>query len=122
MKFLVSTAALALTVAAASVAVAQPREVGQDLQGGLAWAVSAPGGASWTMECRFRPVTISGVHQNRLQMSGTGDQMGRLPTDNGSCTLNKTAGEGRVGMALVKNNKPSAAGSDGSAPAIINVF
>jgi len=122
MKTFVSTAVLALSVAAASVAVAQPREVGENLQGGLAWAVAAPQGAAWSMECRFRPVTIRGVHQNRFQVAGEGNQTGRLPTDNGSCTLTKTGGEGRIGVALVKNDQPTAAGSDGSTPAVINVF
>lgn len=122
MKTFVSTAVLALGVAAASMAVAQPREVGHDLKGGLAWAVAAPQGAAWTMECRFRAIAIRGVPQNVMKVSGEGDQVGRLPTDNGSCVLTKTGGEGRVGIALVKNDRPTAAGSDGSAPAVINVF
>jgi len=67
-------------------------------------------------------VTIRGVHQNRFQVAGEGNQTGRLPTDNGSCTLTKTGGEGRIGVALVKNDQPTAAGSDGSTPAVINVF
>lgn len=122
MKTFVSTAALIAAIAVAGAASAQPREVAGELAGGLDWAVAAPQGAAWTMECRFRPVTIRGIYQNRLQTSGTGPQGGRLPTDNGSCTLTKTGGEGTVGVALVKDGKPTAAGSNGSAPAVINVF
>ncbi len=122
MKTFVSTAVLALSVAAGSVAVAQPREVADNLKGGLSWAVAAPQGASWTMECRFRSIAIRGVPQNRMSVSGEGNKTGNLPTDNGSCVLTKTGGEGRIGVALVKNGQPTAAGSDGSTPAVINVF
>ena len=122
MKTFVSTAALILSLTAAGAVSAQPKEVAGDLKGGLDWAVAAPQGASWTLDCRFRPVTIRGVYQNRMQVSGTGPQRGNLPTDNGSCTLTKTGGDGNVGVALVKDGKPTAAGSTGAAPAVINVF
>lgn len=122
MKTFVATAALIASVAAAGFANAQPREVGHDLDGGLSWAVAAPQGASWTMQCRFRAVAIRGVPQNNMSMQGTGPQTGRLPTDNGSCTVTKTGGTGNVGVALVKEGQPTSAGTNGSAPAVINVF
>ncbi|MFN7109244.1 MAG: hypothetical protein ACK4MY_13555 [Brevundimonas sp.] len=42
---------------AAGAAVAQTA-LGQDAYSGLHWSVAAPEGASWTLECRFRPVTV----------------------------------------------------------------
>lgn len=122
MKTFVSAVALIASVAVAGFANAQPREVGNNLEGGLDWAVAAPQGASWEMQCRFRPIAIRGVPQNNMSTKGTGTMTGRLPTDNGSCTITKTGGEGTVGVALVKEGKPTAAGTDGSKPAVINVF
>ena len=122
MNKLVSIAAVVLTVAAAGAAVAQPREVAGDLKGGLAWAVSAQDGVTWELECGFRPVTIRGIYQNRINTSGTGSKTGRLPTDNGRCTLKKTGGEGNIGLALVKNGTPTASGSTGSQPVVVNIF
>ena len=113
---------LAAAVAPLSIANAQPREVAGDLKGGLPWAVAAHEGASWRLECRFRPVTIRGVYQNRMVREGKGPAIGRLPTDNGRCNLTRLTGEGNIGLALTKAGNTSANGTTGTTPAAVNVF
>ena len=120
---------LALLFAVAAVAPASAQSSGggglrgTDPNGGLHWHVAAPQGASWALDCRFRPVTIEGRMLNRYQRTGTGPQPGRLPTDHGRCTLKKTGGEGPVGIALVKNGQATADGTrDASRDAFIDVF
>lgn len=127
MKTVVSIVTAGVTLVAAavaplSVANAQPREVAGDLDGGLPWAVAAHEGASWRLECRFRPVTIRGVYQNRMVREGKGPATGKLPTDNGRCSLTRVTGEGNIGLALTKAGKTTANGTTGAAPAAVNVF
>ena len=38
--------------------------------------LAAPQGASWTLECGFAPVTIRGVHMNRINHTGSGRMAG----------------------------------------------
>lgn len=116
--------ALSLTAAAAvgaGAAVAQ-QEVGKNPYNGLHWSVAAPEGASWALECGFAPVTVRGIHMNRVNHAGSGPQRGRLPGQDGGCRLVKTGGAGAVGLALVKNGQATAAGTNGTAPAVVNVF
>ena len=121
---LIFAAALTAAVAASGVASAQKtEEVGQNPYNGLHWSVAAPQGASWALECQFAPVTVRGIHFNRINHTGTGHMAGRLPSDNGSCRVTKTGGQGGVGVALVKNGAATAAGTnDPAKPAVINVF
>lgn len=96
--------------AVGSTAIAQT-EVGADLSTGLPWHVSAPDGASWSLVCRFRPIVYyqsvyeQRVWGNRFARDGRGSQAGRLPTDNGSCTVTKTGGRGAVAIAMVKSGE-----------------
>ena len=99
-----------------------------DAYDGLHFHVAAPQGASWSLECRFRPIQIT-INQyerrftNQLRYSGSGPRAGRLPGDNGRCVLTLTGGAGPVGLALVKNGVPTAAGTvDRAKPAAIDVF
>ena len=116
----VLTAAVAVSGAASA---QKTEEVGQNPYNGLHWSVAAPQGASWALECQFAPVTVRGIHFNRINHTGTGHMAGRLPSDNGSCRLTKTGGQGGVGVALVKNGAATAAGTnDPAKPAVINVF
>ena len=116
----VLTAAVAVSGAASA---QKTEEVGQNPNNGLHWSVAAPQGASWALECQFAPVTVRGIHFNRINHTGTGHMAGRLPSDNGSCRVTKTGGEGGVGVALVKNGVATAAGTnDPAKPAVINVF
>jgi hypothetical protein len=99
-----------------------------DAYQGLHFHVAAPQGASWSLECRFRPTQIT-INQyerrftNQLRYSGSGPRAGRLPGDNGRCVLTLTGGAGPVGLALVKNGVPTAAGTvDPAKPAAIDVF
>ncbi|MBD7940994.1 hypothetical protein [Brevundimonas guildfordensis] len=120
---LISALFLSAVVFAAGAASAQSsREVGNNPYSGLHWSVVAPQGASWALECGFTPVTIRGVHMNRINHTGSGRMAGRLPGDNGRCKVTKTGGEGPVGLAVVKNGQATAAGTNGGAPAIVNVF
>ena len=122
-----ATAAVVMAIGASG-ATAQT-DVGEDHYGGLRWHVAAPQGASWSLVCRFRPVTMA-INQyerhrwaNRLARRGSGPMAGRLPDDNGRCDLTKTGGPGPVGVALVKNGKATAAGTnDPARPARITVF
>ena len=116
----VLTAAVAVSGAASA---QKTEEVGQNPYNGLHWSVAAPQGASWALECQFAPVTVRGIHFNRINHTGTGHMAGRLPSDNGSCRVTKTGGQGGVGVALVKNGAATAAGTnDPAKPAVINVF
>ncbi len=115
-------------VGLASGAAAQTH-VGENPYGGLHWHVAAPQGASWTLACRFRPVTMAANRYERKRFvngstrSGTGPMPGRLPGDNGRCTLTKTGGAGPVGLALVKDGVARAAGTnDPARPAGVDVF
>ena len=121
---LIFAAVLTAAVAASGAASAQrTEEVGQNPYGGLHWSVAAPEGATWALQCQFAPVTIRGIHMNRINHTGTGRMAGRLPSDNGSCRVTKTGGEGGVGVAVVKNGVATAAGTnDPAAPAVVNVF
>ncbi|QTN20432.1 hypothetical protein HZ989_05045 [Brevundimonas sp. AJA228-03] len=101
--------AVATTVLAAVPAHAMAQtDLGANHEGGLYWHVAAPGGATWTLVCRFRPATIR-VNQydthrwiNRLNTRGRGPQAGRRPVNNGDCTVTKTGGAGPVGIAIVR--------------------
>lgn len=121
---LIFAAVLTAAVAASGAASAQKtEEVGQNPYGGLHWSVAAPQGASWALQCQFAPVTIRGIHMNRINHTGTGRMAGRLPSDNGSCRVTKTGGPGGVGVAVVKNGVATSAGTnDPAAPAVVNVF
>ncbi len=117
-----SIAALALASAALP-ASAQNLGVGGNLEQGLPLSVAAPQGASWTLECRFRPVTVTGRTLNSISFQGSGPRRERLPGDNGRCTLTKTGGNGPIGLAVVKNGTATAAGTnDPATPASVQVF
>lgn len=117
------TLAVLFTIAAVAPASAQSLGGGVRPDSGLHWHVAAPQGASWALDCRFRPVTIEGRMLNRYQQTGAGARPGRLPSDNGRCTLKKTGGEGPVGIALVKNGQATADGTrDASRDAFVDVF
>ena len=102
MKSLFLVAAMA---SAAAPAMAQGLR-GVDPQGGLHWSVAAPQGASWTLDCRFRPVTVQGALTNQSTHTGSGPMRGRLPTDNGRCTLKKTADKGLSASPWSRTAKP----------------
>lgn len=104
-------------------------DVGENAYGGLHWHVAAPKGASWALACRFRPVTMAVNRWERKRFSnvstrsGAGAMAGRLPGDNGRCTLTKSGGAGPVGLAIVKAGAARAAGTnDPARPAIVDVF
>ena len=117
-----------LAATAATTAEAQTN-VGANLEGGLAWHVSAPQGASWRLECRFRPVIYEATiyndraWANRIGDRGRGSRGGRLPSDNGSCTVTKTGGNGPVAIAMIKNGESQVAVTrDPARPAAVGFF
>ncbi|MEH6665248.1 MAG: hypothetical protein V7678_10385 [Brevundimonas sp.] len=111
-------------LAFAGVAQAQStRQTGEGYQGAH-FAVAAPEGASWSLNCGFPPHQIPGTGAvNRFDLEGEGPAAGRLPTDRAWCTLTKTGGEGPVGFALVKDGTPTAAGTnDPAEPARVEIY
>lgn len=111
-----------------AVASAQ-QNVGRDHHGGLQWAVAAPQGAGWRLDCRFRPVLMEMSRYDREHWAnastqeGTGPRQGRLPGDNGRCTLTRTSGTGPVGLTLVKDGVHHSDGTnDPDTPARVDVF
>jgi len=100
----------------AGVAAAQT-QVGDNTDNGLHWHVAAPGGAGWALDCRFTPITYA-VNQyetrrwaNRMSIQGAGPQAGRLPVNNGRCTVTKTGGAGPVAIAVVRGTEIVADGT-----------
>jgi hypothetical protein len=97
-------------IAVAAIALAAPAAaqtyVGENIEGGLHWSVSAPGGASWRLNCRFPPVTYYRNNYdreawiNQLTDEGSGPSRGRMPLDTGHCRVTKTGGEGPVAIAV----------------------
>ena len=121
-------AVVPLAAVVASTAAAQTN-VGANVEGGLPWHVSAPEGASWRLECRFRPVIYEAnaynrsAWANRIGDNGRGSRAGRLPSDNGSCTVTKTGGRGNVAIAMIKNGASQVAvTSDPARPAAVGFF
>ncbi|HWQ88058.1 hypothetical protein [Brevundimonas sp.] len=119
---------VALLVAGASAADAQTR-LGADIESGLPWHVAALQGASWSLECRFRPVVYEAsaynreAWANRIAQTGRGSGGGRLPSDNGSCTVTKTGGRGAVAIAMIKNGESQVAvTTDPAKPAAVGFF
>lgn len=120
--------ALVLTLAVLSVASAASAQihVGKNVEGGIPWSVAAPQGASWSLECRFSPVTYEASPYdlrhwtNRIRTSGTGPSRGRLPHQDGSCTVTKTGGAGPVVIAMVRGDEVQAeATTDTAHPAAV---
>ncbi|WP_396594005.1 hypothetical protein [Brevundimonas sp. R86498] len=116
---------IAIAVSTAPAASAQVH-VGRNVEGGLPWSVAAPQGASWSLVCRFAPVTYEATRfdtrhwANRIATTGTGAARGRLPHQDGQCTVTKTGGAGPVGIALVKAGEVQAAGTnDPARPAAV---
>lgn len=114
---------------AALVALALPatgqgsREISARAYEGMFFHVAAPQGASWSLDCRFRPVTVRGATYNTFQLSGQGGQGGRLPSNDARCTLTKTGGSGPIGLAIVRDGQPHAAGTNSTTePARVNLF
>ncbi|KQY75260.1 hypothetical protein [Brevundimonas sp. Root1423] len=119
---------IVLLVAGASAADAQTR-LGADIESGLPWHVAALQGASWSLVCRFKPVTYEAstynkeAWANRIAETGRGSKGGRLPSDNGSCTVTKTGGRGAVAIAMIKNGESQVAvTTDPARPAAVGFF
>lgn len=119
---------LILTLAALSVASAASAQthVGKNVEGGIPWSVAAPQGASWSLDCRFSPVTYEASAYdlrhwtNRIRTTGTGAARGRLPHQDGSCTVTKTGGPGPVAIAMVRGDEVQAqATNDTAQPAAV---
>lgn len=115
---------MALSAFCVGSAQAQATRQTDDQYRGAHFAVAAPGGASWRMNCGFPPHQMAGAGTvNRFDLDGAGGARGRLPTYRAWCSLTKTGGEGPVGFALVKNGEPAAAGTnDPAAPARVEIY
>ncbi len=120
---IVSLAAIVATAADAQT------DVGKQTEAGLPWHVATLQGATWSLECRFRPVVYEATvynrsaWANRLQRTATGSRGGRLPSDNGSCTVTKTGGRGAVAIAMIKDGEAQVAvTTDPARPAAVGFF
>jgi hypothetical protein len=120
-----------VVLAAAGVwtAAAAQVHVGENIAGGLPWHVAALQGARWSLECRFKPVKFqdtaynSNAWANRLSRQARGSQGGRLPSNDGSCTVTKTGGRGAVAVAMIKNGEARVAvTTDPARPAAVGFF
>lgn len=120
MRVALFIAALAMAGAAQAQST---RQIGEGYQGAR-FAVAAPQGASWSLNCGFPPHQMPGAGTvNRFDLDGDGAYSGRLPTHRAWCSLTKTGGAGPVGFALVKDGRPSAAGTiDSASPARVEIF
>lgn len=121
-------AVVLMAVIAATGADAQTR-LGADIESGLPWHVAALQGASWSLVCRFRPVTYEAstynreAWANRIAETGRGSRGGRLPSTDGSCTVTKTGGRGAVAIAMIKNGEAQVAvTTDPAKPAAVGFF
>lgn len=121
--------AIVMLAALAATAADAQTNVGANLEGGLPWHVAALQGASWSLVCRFKPVLYEASNYNReawanrIAQTGRGSQGGRLPSDNGSCTVTKTGGRGAVAIAMIKNGEAQVAvTSDPARPAAVGFF
>ncbi len=122
MRAIITSSLFALLIAAVP-AQAQDLGIGGRVDQGLHLSIAAPQGASWSLDCRFRPVRVTGRSLNSLTRQGAGPRRERLPGDNGRCTLTKTGGNGPIGLAVVKNGTATAAGTnDPATPASVQVF
>ncbi|HEX8661273.1 MAG TPA: hypothetical protein VF686_05360 [Brevundimonas sp.] len=126
---IVRIGALALLVAVAAPAAGAQTRLGADVESGLPWHVAALQGASWSLECRFKPVVYEAstynreAWANRIAEIGRGSKGGRLPSDNGSCTVTKTGGRGSVAIAMIKNGESQVAvTTDPARPAAVGFF
>ena len=117
-----------LIIAAMAVAPAASAQihVGRNVEGGLPWSVAAPQGASWSLVCRFSPVTYEASQwdlrhwTNKIATTGIGPARGRLPHQDGRCTVTKTGGPGPVAIAMVKDGEVlSDATNDTTRPAAV---
>lgn len=105
---------IALAAAVLAAPAAAQTYVGSNIEGGLHWSVSAPQGASWTLDCRFPPVTYFRNNYdrqawiNQLTDQGSGPSRGRLPLDSGYCKVTKTGGQGPVAIAVGRPGKTDA--------------
>ena len=121
-----SVALLALAALSAASGVAAQTHVGRNFEGGIPWSVAAPQGASWSLVCRFAPVTYEASQwdrrrwTNKIATTGTGASRGRLPDHDGSCTVTKTGGPGPVAIAMVRGAEvQSDATTDPARPAAV---
>ena len=110
----IAATAAALALSGLAGPVSAQTAVGTEHAAGLRWSVAAPSGASWSLVCRFSPVTMEMNNYDRkhwangLTRSGQGAMRGRLPVDNGWCIVTKTGGRGSVAIAMVKNGEARA--------------
>jgi hypothetical protein len=112
----VKTLAIAAALSLAVVGSVQAQTfVGDSTENGMHWHIAAPEGASWRMECRFRPVIYQATPYerrwiNKISQPGQGSLLGRLPDNDGYCRVTKTGGPGPIGIAIVRGGEVVAEG------------
>ena len=93
------------------------------------WTVTAHKSVRWSLTCRVmaEKLTRSAYNPhdwvNRMDRQGRGSDAGQLVTDNGRCTLTKTAGKGSATLTVAKNGRQASQATDtGQQPAYAEVF
>jgi hypothetical protein len=101
----------------ALVVLAQPEETPID-PSAATWQVVAPRSVRWSLTCRVMAEKLDrsayNPHDwvNRMDHDGRGSESGQLITDNGRCTLTKTAGRGEALLKLSKAGVSKAESTD----------
>lgn len=89
---------------------------------GLPVEIQAAKDASYQLVCRYRPIKVDGILINTWTHDGKGAFKGNLPTDNGRCTLTKTAGTGPITLIITKNGQKSVVANQAGEKAPLTVF
>ena len=117
-----------MALTAAVVVLAQPEPAPID-PAAASWTVTAHRSVRWSLTCRVmaEKLTRSAYNPhdwvNRMDRQGRGSDAGQLVTDNGRCTLTKTAGKGPATLTLAKIGSQASQSTDtGRKAAYAEVF
>ena len=117
-----------VALTATVVVLAQPAETPID-PAAASWTVTAHTSVRWSLTCRVmaEKLTRSAYNPhdwvNRMDRQGRGSDAGQLVTDNGRCTLTKTAGKGAATLTLAKIGSQASQSTDtGRKAAYAEVF
>jgi hypothetical protein len=107
----------------ACLAAAPASEAQEPFGVGLPLAVEALSDTRYRLHCRFRLVKVrNGVYLNTLIHEGVGPWRGRLPGQNGRCTLTKVSGRGAVTLTIMKGSARRVAANKAGEAVKLQVF
>ena len=124
----VATGVFVVALTGAIVFLTQPEPAPLD-PSAASWTVAADKSVRWSLTCRVMAEKLArsayNPHDwvNRMDRAGRGSESGQLVTDNGRCTLTKTAGKGSATLTVAKNGRQASQATDtGQKPAYAEVF